>query len=112
MEYFVTDEVDRIKVDKDHWVDIKRRMNYGEQQELVASYVRTGMKGGQTTPDVNVDLEAGAITLLLINIKAWNLCDKDENVAPISLDTIKALDPAIATKIANEINARNLPPKA
>lgn len=112
MGHFVTDEVDRIKIDKDHWVDIKRKMNYGEQQELVASYMKAGMQEGQKTPNIDVNFEMGGITLLSINIKAWNLTDEKGNIAPITVDKIKALDPNIAGKIAIEINKRNPPPKA
>ena len=111
MNYFVTDEVDRIKVGKDHWVDIKRRMSYGDQQKLVASYMKMEMQAGGKTPDINVDFELGSVTLLLINIKGWNLTNEKGEIAPINADTISVLEGGVATKISNEINKRNPSPK-
>lgn len=108
MSHFVTDELDRIKLDKDHWVDIKRRMSYGDQQRLVSHYIKlTG-----TTGAVDIDMAAGAVELLVINIKAWSLVNAGDNEVSLSRDAIEQLDPAVAERIAAEINKRNPAPKA
>lgn len=112
MEHFVTDEVDRVKIDKYHWVDIKRRMTYGDQQRLTASFVKLQSRTKGETPDIDVDLETGNITLLLINIKGWNLEISPGQVAPVDGDTIRQLDPNVAGRLVSEINSRNQSPKA
>lgn len=112
MGHFVyDDELDRIELDGEDWIDIKGRMSYGDQQRLVASYMKlqTQLKA---EPDIDVNLEAGNTALLLINIKAWSLKGKDGKVAFINEGTVKQLDIDTATKIVEEINKRNPPPKA
>ena len=98
------------------WADIKRRMSYGDQQKLVAAYMQLQqqLKPGQvkTIPDVEVDLQTGNIMLLLINIKAWSLKDKDGKVAPVNEEYVRQLDISTANKIVEAINKRNPPPKA
>lgn len=107
MKHFVTDEVDRIDLGEGFWVDIKNRMSYGDQQKLVAHYIKMS---DLKTP--GLDFEAGSIVLLEINIKAWNLVDANDKPVKLSRQMIEALDPEIAGKIAKEINDRNPPPKA
>jgi len=111
MGHFVYDE-DLIQIDLEdgEWVKIASRMSYGMQQKLIASYMRlqTQLK---TLPDFDMDVETGNITLLLLNIKEWSLKDKSGRVAPINEQTIRMLDPAVATKIINVINEQNPPPK-
>lgn len=116
MGHFVYDEVDRIKLGDEDWVDIKRRMSYGDQQKLVAAYMQLQqqLKPGQVKniPDVEVDLQTGNIMLLLINIKAWSLKDKDGKIAPVNEEYVRQLDISTANKIVEAINKRNSPPKA
>ena len=112
MGYFVyADEVDRIKFGND-WVDIKKRMSYGDQQKLVASYMKLQTQMKEVTPDIDLDIESGNITLLMLNINAWSFKDKSGGIAMVNEDTIRMLDPTIANKLVNEINKRNPPPKA
>ena len=110
--YFITDEVDRIKVDKGHWVDIKHKMSYGDQQTLVDSFVRMQAQPTIKTPDdVDFSIRLGNVTLLCLNIKAWNLEDASGKIPPINEDTIRQLDDPLARKLVKEINKRNQPPK-
>lgn len=108
MRHFVTDEVDRIELGEGSWVDIKRRMSYGDQQKLMGHFVK--LSADMTTPDI--DLASGNILMLVINIKAWNLTDDTGKEVKLSQGAIEKLDPAVAEKIAVEINNRNQPPKA
>lgn len=107
MGHFVTDEVDRIDLKGGFWVDIKRRMSYGDQQRLMGHFVKLS---AENTPDISLAL--GNIMLLVINIKAWNLVDQEKREVPLSQEAIEKLEPAVAEKIAVEINKRNQPPKA
>lgn len=107
MGHFVTDEVDRIDLGDGFWVDIKKRMSYGDQQRLVAHYIKMS---DLKTPDI--DLAGGNIVLLVINIKGWNLVNGDGKEVGITPEAIESLDPDIANKIAGEINDRNQAPKA
>lgn len=111
MGHFVyADEVDRIEFGED-WVDIQKQMSYGDQQKLVASYMKIQTQLKRATPDIDLDIEVGNITLLVINIKAWSFKDKSGEVAKINAGSIRMLDSVTATKLAEEINQRNQPPK-
>ena len=106
MSHFVTEETDRIELDEESWVEIKRKMSYGDQQRLVASFMHLQDKI-KKEPEVEVDLQKGNITLMLINIKKWNLCDADGKPAPINEKNLKSLTIETAEKILNAINERN-----
>ena len=108
-QHFVTDETDRIDLDDGFWVDIKKRMSYGDQQKLVAHYIKVRTTTAEITSDI--DLAGGQIVLLEINIKGWNLVDANNKVAPLNRANIEKLDIAIATRIATEIDKRNQLPK-
>ena len=109
MEHFIyEDELDRIDLGDGEWVDIAKRMSYGMQQKLFAHYVKLG----KDMKAIDVDIESGNLTLLLVNIKAWNLKGKDGKVAPITKEVVARLDPVIANKVVEEINNRNPSPKA
>jgi len=78
------------------------------QQKLFAHYVKLG----KDMKAIDVDIESGNLTLLLVNIKAWSLKGKDGKVALITKEAITRLDPVTANKIVEEINSRNPAPKA
>jgi len=110
MSHFVTDETDRIELDEKYWVDIKRKMSYGDQQRLVASFMRL-QNQVKKDPEVEIDLQMGNITLMLINIKKWNLDDADGKIVSINEKNINSLSIDTAEKILDEINERNPSPK-
>ena len=107
MRFFVSKETDRIDLGDGYWVDIKRRMSYGDQQKLVAHFIKFG---DPKNPDI--DLSSGNIVLLELNIVDWNLVDESGKKVPVSREAIEQLEPEVANKIAEEINRRNTPPKA
>jgi len=109
MAHTIANTIDRIDLDKEYWVDIKSKMGYGDQQRLVSSYMNVKAKGQD---DVDIGIETGNITLLLLNVKAWNLVDAAGNILPMDKVTMELLDPAVARKIVKEITKRNPPPKA
>ena len=111
MKFFVEDEVIRIDIDKDYWVDIKKRMSYGDQQRLMGCFVKV-QQGEKDLEVRNLDIAGGNIALLEINIKAWNLTGKDGKDMPIDKASIDMLDPVVAEKILKEIGKQNPAPKA
>ncbi len=110
MGHFVKDEVERFTLEDGHWVDIKKRMSYGDQQRLVGHYVKLGGTPGKA--DVNFDMASGAIELMVINVKGWNLIDDGGKDVAVSRDAFERLDQEVAELIAEEINRRNASPKA
>lgn len=111
--FFVTDQVDRIKFGDEYWADIKRVMNTYDHKLLEVSYMEPDLAKGKLKLVSKEELAENEITLLLINIKAWNFpSDKKKGeVMPISRETVKRLDDKISTKLAVEIGKRNPVPK-
>lgn len=111
MGYFVEDtDIDRIKLDKQAWVDIKRKMSYGDQQKLAGAMIK--VVGAEFKPTIETDLASAGILALRLNIKDWNLTDSVGKVMPITEATIAKLEPRIAEQIKREIDKRNPFPKA
>jgi len=114
---FILDEVDRIVLGKDKWVDIKHRMSYGDEQKITGHFIRIASmrkalaSGKATDVDVNIDLESGNILALLINIKAWNLTGDNGEIASITEENITRLPREYGNKLKDEINLRNPLPK-
>jgi len=111
--FLYDDEVDRIEFPDDQWVDILKKMSYGDKQKLVASYMAVeqklkGVEGG----DLGLDIETGNIALLKINIKGWSFIGKDgKKVAPVNREYVERLDDPVTGKLLEEINRRNPAPK-
>ena len=107
------DEVDRIEFPDGEWVDILKKMSYGDKQKLVASYMAVEQKlKGIEAGDLGLDIETGNIALLKINIKAWSFVGKDgKKVAPINREYIARLDDVVTGKLLEEINKRSPAPK-
>jgi len=101
------DEVERIELGDGEWVDIKRKMSYGDRQKLIAYYAKLQTKLNSPDVDISLDMEAGSIMLLLLNIKAWSLKDRKGKPLPITKETIAMLDPDVARKLEQEIEKRN-----
>ena len=115
MGYFIyEDELDTVDLGEGNWASILKKMSYSHQQKLTAHYVRlkTNLKGA--TPDINadVDLETGNIIMLQLNVKAWNLTDREGKPAPVDRKHLEMLDPDIAQKLIDAISERNQRPKA
>lgn len=110
--FIYSDEVDRIAVGENHWVDIKKRMSYGDRQRLTSHFFHLQSLPVGETPKVDVDLESGQIVLMQINIAAWSFTLRDGTAAPITTETIAMLDPDVADIILEVINERNPAPKA
>jgi len=110
MNHFVGDDVDRIKIGKEDWVDIKSKMTYGDQQKVLASYAPATITQGK--PELGLDFEGGNLTLLQINIKAWSFKDAENHIVEITRPAIERLTIEVGTILAEEIAKRNPPPKA
>lgn len=114
MKHFVyEDEIDRIKLEDGEWVDIKHCMSYGDTQKLSSHFLklRTRLESLEPNVDVDMDVETGNIALLVINIKAWSLKDREDKVMPINMETIAMLDKVTSERLLSEIDKRNPVPK-
>ena len=88
------DDIDRLVVGDD-WIDLKRRLTWGDVDKLSASDLR-GLQVGQ------------AITPLLETIiKGWSLKDREGNIAPITEEWISRLDLEVFNLILERLRENN-----
>lgn len=99
-----TDTV-RIDLGDGDWVDIKKRLSFGERRRARANMLRT-----QFDPNLgqlaafDVDMDAQTEALMLIAIVGWNLEDEKGELVPINADTISMLDEDTGDTILDAIN--------
>lgn len=121
----VNDELDTVEHDFGEPIGvvsarIKRRMSYGDRDDLThaivdwrirkATIIRLAEQNdGKLKPDDVEDLElkTGKIALLRINVKEWNIEGPDGQPAPLNDESFRALEPAIAEWLLFQIDLRN-----
>lgn len=108
------DEVDRIELTDGDWADIKKKMAYGDEQALAAYYMKVNAQFEDIKKGIAVefDLKTGNVMLLVQNIAAWSIKDREGNPAEISLENVSRLDRKDSTKLIEAIRKRNPSPKA
>lgn len=117
-KYFVTPEVDRIKLGDDEWVDIKRRMSVADQDTLSQRLFEIEVDQNMTRAERRRRRSDGAsalkqrfrpstVEVLAVAIVDWSFTDDDGNKVPVSHEMIGRLDPEIAMHLEDEIELRN-----
>ena len=107
-------DIDQIDVGNGFRIGLKRKMSYGDHQKFSTILIETGgeiatdeQTGQKRVIPTGEGIEASDIALMLMNIKEWNLTDREGEVAPIDEYHIKNLDPDIGAIISQEILQRN-----
>lgn len=106
MSYFVdTSETVRVPLDDGQWVELRKRLNFGQQEALTAKQfkVTTHPQSGRLMPVF--DVENVNLATLEAYILDWSFTDGSGPVLP-SPEAIKRLDPTIAQRILTAIAAR------
>lgn len=112
MNHFVTQGTDRIDIDEESWVDIKKEMSYGDKQQMTGAMMKMKVKvadGENAEPDITVD--TGNVELLFINIVDWNFTNEKGEKVPVTRANIRNLNGAVGDTIRKAIKERNDSPK-
>ena len=103
--FIYADDISRVDLGDGLWVDIKRKLSYGDQQKLLASYTKIDkFSDAEKVNDIKINFEEGNLAMLLIYIVDWNFPDRDGSIAVINKANISMLDPEIAKTIMEEVN--------
>lgn len=91
--------------DPDNVIYIKPKMDYATLTKVRSSVI--GTRGGTATMEINFDLAAANLALLVNNIVRWSGPDFDGT--PCNADNIGRIDPddPLLDKVLAEINERN-----
>lgn len=104
MSQFAARTVTRLTLDDGAWIEARNRLTFGEEQQL-ASAMMSGMRNFDTTAEIGIDMERGAVERIAIWVTAWNFVDDEDRPVPFTRDAIKALDPDWADRIEKALDA-------
>lgn len=127
-KFFVDEEVDRIDVAENYWVDIKHEMSIADFERMEQNLIQFEAKGGaggnratrralQRGPNGQLDKESeqllkanfhpSYVLLLEINIVRWNLPGADSQIQTLNRESISRLTKGMADLLAEAIDERN-----
>ena len=106
---FVVPEVVRLPLPDDHWLDVKARLTFGEQQALNAAGVTrmSGATGAAADADevgLGVDLARWMIERIHVWLVDWSFRDAQDKPVAVTRDAIRALDPDWARTIQDALD--------
>ncbi len=105
MNPWAATEVDKIDLGDGLWVEIKREMDAGDQEDLEDYMLSLQMQDGKRG---EVHLRQGKLKLLELNIVAWNLKQGGVDI-PISAVNLSKLSRPVASLLIQEVQKRNPP---
>lgn len=96
---FVQPDVVRLSLSDGDWIDVKRRLTYGEAQARIRSTYE--MSEGRYV----VALEKVDLADLVAYTLGWSLVDAGGKPVPFSEEAVKALDPASVRELTTALKA-------
>jgi len=96
--WFVTPVVIRLPLSDGQWIDVKRDLSIGEQEEMFAGLYRATERGRLRAEPVLVQRAK-----VLAYVVAWSLTDQQGAPVPVSVDAYKNLYSAEAREIIEAI---------
>jgi hypothetical protein len=101
---FVQPETVKLPLSDGDWVEVKKRLNVGEERKAMAQVVkeiRTSEGDSRVTPD----LEMMGKAELLQYITDWSFRDMDDKPVPFSKGALDSLDPDSYKEIEKAVDA-------
>jgi hypothetical protein len=102
---FVAPETVRLPLSDGDWIEVKTRLNYGEQAHLNKKmYGRVDQAAlAGNGAGLGVDIEAMAIEFLVTFLTDWSFRDADDKPVALNRDAVAALDPETADEVQSAI---------
>ena len=100
---FVLPETVTLDLSDDDWIEVKKRLTYGEQQRLAGGALRPKLTDGEI--DISLDLETHSILRLSTWIVDWSFCDANGKQVQGDRDAIASMDPDTANEIEDALTA-------
>lgn len=100
---FVLPETVRLELSDGDWIEVKKRLTYGEQQRLAGGALRPKLTDGEI--DISLDLETHSVLRLSTWLVDWSFCDFRGKQVPVSGDAITSLDPDTVEEIEDVLTA-------
>ena len=87
------------------WIEIKKRLNQGERNQLQTAGMRGLQNKGSAGQEFAIDWKAYSFARTVTYLVRWSLVDDDDNQTKPNAQTIEALDPDTFDEIENLITA-------
>lgn len=100
---FVLPETVRLELSEGDWIEVKKRLTYGEQQRLAGGALKPKLTDGEI--DISLDLETHSILRLSTWIVDWSFCDTKGKQVEVDRDAIASMDPDTAEEIEDALTA-------
>lgn len=113
VDFFASEETVTFELGDGYWVELKRELDYGEENELEGAAIRAGVApgavGGVATPTLEYSIRNQRSLMLALYIVEWNITDRAGRVValPHALSQrqqiVDKLSPSTARKIVGRI---------
>jgi hypothetical protein len=97
----VRPEIVRLALSGDDWLEVKKRLNTGEHRTMINAQYKTS--GAQFT----VDLDQMGLSKVMAYAVAWSFIGLDGQPLPLTIDTIRAIDPETFAEVLSAIDAHD-----
>lgn len=104
---FVVPDTKRINLSDGDWIEVKKSLNFSEQNRLNGSAL-TSVKGGQGDASFGIDWEHYQIIRIETWVLDWSFTEGDEEnpkKVAVSRDSIANLDPDTAQEVIAALDA-------
>ena len=93
------------RCDTDYWVDLKKYITQGAQEQAEAALAKVVVNDGvaQPTPDVAKYRKL----MVLASIEDWNLTDDSEKILPINLQSVQRLPMPVFDALWSQVQKNN-----
>lgn len=98
---FVQPETVRLDLSDGDWIEVKKQLTWGEQQEFANCGLSPTVKGPQ---ELQVDWAQVARRRLLIWLVDWSLVGPNGKLMPVTANSVNALDPETGDEIVEALD--------
>lgn len=103
---FVERETVRLDLSDGDWVEVKKRLSYGEQSQLTgAGLTSMKMGDGKARGDLGLDWPAYNVARIAVWVAEWSFRDKQDKPAKVTPSNIASLDAETADEILAAIDS-------
>ncbi|MFH1273993.1 MAG: hypothetical protein ABIJ49_14315 [Pseudomonadota bacterium] len=88
----------------EHWIELKGRLSYYENEQLANAGLQTQFEGGSAT--MGLDLPARSVLKMQLWLADWSFTDENGKSVSVSRDAIEALDARLGNEVEDAINTQ------
>lgn len=99
----------RVEFGNDFWVDLKKYITQGGQEQAEKALMKMVTVAG--SPEARPDVASYRKHMVLASIDQWNLTDDNEQILPISMQSVQRLPIPVFNELWQQVSERNSTPE-